>query len=363
MTPLGKEIDRRRFLIAAAMAFGSKALALQPEKLDICSSNRLSTPYKIDKLVLSASSTAGAYDSVSVDSPFTFSHRGSYYMTFVGFDGVGYQTGLARSSDLVNWKKEGLIFRRDPSSPILKYNAALSWILRENELYSDGALKKVNGEFIGAYHAYPEQGLEQGAAVIGLARSKNLYHWEVGPPILRPEDGAAWERGGLYKPCLVEYKGKYYLFYNAKNQTTGHWHEQTGMAVSEDLKHWTRFSGNPIIRNGGPGAPDEEFSSDPCVLRNHNEWAFFYFGLDSKGVARDLVAVGPDLSHPTKCPRILIDVGPPGSIDSVFAHKPSLIADKGDLYHFYCAVSRVGGKERRGISVARSIPWKGSHTL
>jgi hypothetical protein len=102
---------------------------------------------------------------------------------------------------------------------------------------------------------------------------------------------------------------------------------------------------------------DELSASDPCVLQDRQRWAFFYFGLDSKGVARDLVATGPDLMHASKCAGALIDVGVPGSVDSTYAHKPSMIAWKGDLYHFYCAVSRANGKQVRGISVARSRAW------
>ncbi len=342
---------RREFTVLGGMAAAGHALGAG------CSEQGLKTPYKIGKLVLSASYEKGAYDSLSVDCPFVFSHEGKFYMTFVAFDGIGYQTGLASSHDLLSWTKEGCILKRDPSVPYLKYNVAMNWIVRKNDLASSGRLKKIGGDYLGAYHAYPSEGLEQGAAVIGLARSKDLRSWTVDLPVLRPQDAALWERGGLYKPCLLEYQGTYHLFYNAKNRTTGPWHEQTGTASSEDLKLWKRFSGNPIIANGGPGSPDERFASDPCVLRNGAEWAFFYFGLDAKGVARDLVATGTALTKTVKCPEALVDISPPGSVDSKYAHKPSLISYKGDLYHFYCAVSIVNGREIRGISVARSRPW------
>ena len=91
-------------------------------------------------------------------------------------------------------------------------------------------------------------------------------HWEIDPPCLTAEDGADWERGGLYKPCLVEERGTFYLFYNAKTADK-HWREQTGVATSTDLKTWQRYAGNPIIPNGGPGSWDERFASDPCVVR------------------------------------------------------------------------------------------------
>lgn len=344
------DLSRREFGVLGGFALGAKLWGQ-------CSPDRLATPHKLDKLVLTASGEQAAFDSISVDCPFIFTHDERFYMTFVGFDGVGYQTGLASSSNLVDWKNEGAILKRDPRSETLKYNVALTWIMRENGLYSPGKLKQVDGHFVAAYHAYPGQGYEQGAAIIGLARSKDLRNWICGPPVLRPDDGAAWEHGGLYKACLLANAGTYYLFYNAKNQTEGPWHEQTGVVTSKDLKNWKRYEGNPIIPNGPAGSMDEKFASDPCVLQDGQRWAYFYFGLDANGVARDLVATGPDLMHAAKCPGALIDVGPQGSVDSEYAHKPSMIAWKGDLYHFYCAVSRINGKEVRGISVARSRAW------
>jgi predicted GH43/DUF377 family glycosyl hydrolase len=340
---------RRSFLGSLASA----TLALPSASPDLQS---YQTPYKLGKLVLAASNKEGAFDSQAVDCPFVFSYKGSFYMTYVGFDGIGYQTGLASSSDLVTWKREDCILRRDPSSPITRYNIAMNWIIRENGLRSPGALKRVKGHFLGAYHAYPSAGYEQGPAVIGLCWSDNLRNWQLEDPCLRSEDGADWERGGLYKPCLLEHSGTYYLFYNAKTEEK-RWHEQSGVAISRDLKTWQRFSGNPLIHNGTPDTWDDRFASDPCVVLNGKTWAFFYFGLDSGGKARDLLALGKDPFHFEKAHEILIDVGPPGSVDSTYAHKPSVIFYKGALYHFYCAVSGSWPHETRGISVARSKPW------
>ena len=352
MEPMSSSLSRRGFVALSSLAAASSAFGRTTAP------RSLQTPYKLNRLVLGPSNTPGAFDEKSVDCPFVFRHSGLWYMTFVAFDGTGYQTGLASSTDLVNWKNLGCILQRDPAVPMLRYNVAMNWILRENDMASQGNLIKIDGQYIGAFHAYPNEGYESGAAVIGLARSSDLLHWTVGKPILRSEDGAAWERGGLYKPCLLRFDGGFYLFYNAKDHTTGSWHEQTGVAVSTDLKTWERYSGNPILTNGPAGSPDAHFASDPCVLRNGSEWAFFYFGLDNKGVARELGATGPDLFHPTKQASPLIDVGPPGSVDGIYAHKPSVVCDKGVLYHFYCAVGGDRKSPVRGISVASSRPWK-----
>ncbi len=342
--------SRRTFLAAAAV---SKVLANAPAK------SRYATPFKYGKLVLEASPEKDAFDSRSVDCPFVFQNDRVFYMTYVGWDGTGYQTGLASSSDLVHWRKLGAILRRDPNSPITRYNVAMNWILRESTLRSPGKLRKAKGRFLGVYHAYPNAGYESGPAVIGLCWSDDLRHWEVEPPCLSPADGTAWERGGLYKPCLVEERGTYYLFYNAKTDEKRGWHEQTGVATSTDLKNWKRFEGNPILRNGGAGSWDERFASDPCVLLDGSTWVMFYYGLDAKGKARDLLATGNSPFQFAKVNEILLDVGAPGSVDETYAHKPGIVWREGVLYHFYCAVAGRYPNESRGISVARSRPWDG----
>ena len=320
------------------------------------------TPYKYGKLVLAASTAPDAFDRKSVDDPFVFFHDGKFQMLYTGFDGTGYQAGLATSSDLVNWQRVACVARRDPASKYTRYNVALNCIVHENDLTSKGKLKKVHGRYLGAWHAYPNAGLEEGAAVIGLAWSDNLLHWELTDPILFPADGAPWEHGGLYRPNLIEHHGVFYLYYNAKTDPQpkapgGAWREQSGVATSRDLKHWTRFAGNPVLRNGDGDAWDTRFASNPFVVRNENLWGMYYFGLDSHGKARELLAMGPYPFHFTRVDEIMIDVGAPGTVDETYAHKPCVIFHDGALYHFYCAVSHKRPNEIRGISVARSKPW------
>lgn len=317
------------------------------------------TPYKYGKLVLSASDEAGAFDSKSVDDPFVFRHNNAFYMLYIGFDGTGYQTGLAKSADLVHWDRVACVARRDPNSKYTRFNIALSCAVREDQLTSPGKLKKVRGRYLGAWNAYPGAGYEEGAAVIGLAWSNDLLHWELTEPILFPRDGAPWEHGGLYRPNLIEHDGTFYLYYNAKTDPVPKqgWREQTGVATSRDLKTWTRYAGNPILRNGGPESWDSRFASNPFVVQHNNLWGMYYYGLDRRGVARELLALGHDPFHFTKVNEIMIDVGPPGTVDETYAHKPGVIYHDGALYHFYCAVSGKWPHDVRGISVARSKPW------
>jgi hypothetical protein len=364
--PMIRSLTRRGFAGGLGMALAGMPLLkgsnLFAESFDEKEIAPFRTPYKYGKLVLAASGEPDAFDCKSVDDPFVFYHRDAFHMLYIGFDGTGYQTGLARSVDLLHWERVACVARRDPNSRYTRYNVALSCIVRESGLTARGRLKKVHGRYLGAWNAYPHAGYEEGAAVIGLAWSDDLLRWELTEPILFPQDGAPWEHGGLYRPNLVEENGVFYLYYNAKTDLRskaegGGWREQSGVATSRDLKQWKRYAGNPILPNGGEDSWDARFASNPFVVRHHNLWGMYYFGFDLQGKARELLALGRDPYRFTKVNEILVDVGAPGSVDETFAHKTSVIFHDGALYHFYCAVSHKWPNEVRGISVARSKPW------
>jgi len=324
----------------------------------------IKTPFKLGRITFGPSLKRGEFDSHLVDAAFTFRWEDKFYMTYIGWDGIGYRTGLASSDDLVLWHREGLIIDRGPAGSFTQNNVALTWIIRDNELYGDSNLKLVDGSMLGTYHAYPEAGYEAGPACIGLCRSNNLKDWELEEPCLRSDDPDAgeWEKGGLYKSCIVEHEGSYYMFYNAKGSDGWPWREQTGLVVSTDLKSWKRAFDHPIIANGPAGSIDEIFASDPCVVRHQGKWIMFYYTLSADGHARDSAAFSDDLLHWEKLGEALTNPGGPGQVDSEHAHKPAVITKDGILYHYYCAVSpatpgstgEITHNEHRGIALATS---------
>lgn len=327
------------------------------------------TPFKWGRPVWVGSGNPGAFDEQAVDCPFVFRHRDQFFMMYVGFDGKGYQTALATSDDLLNWQPYGIILRRGEGAEWDKRNTAGTWMLRDSRLHGPATLQKWDGKYWLAYHAYPGEGFESGPASIGLAwtTDENLFDWHRLPePVLMPDDGADWESGGLYKECLLEHEGTLYLFYNAKNIADPHasgphrWIEQTGYAVSQDMVSWTRMPHNPVLPVS-PGRWDSIFASEPCVLHDGRHWVMYYFGFDGKH-AQDGIAYSDDLVHWEKYSDPLLSIGQEGEIDSIHAHKPSLISHSGVLYHFYVAcrpyqegdATIIFGKEYRTISVATS---------
>ena len=300
---------------------------------------RYKTEYKLGKPVLEASGIKGTHNECAVDGNFVFWHNDRYYLMYFGYDGIGYQTALATSQDLFHWKPECVMFPRGYTNGWDKGGIAGVWILRENDLYGRPALKKVDGKYWLVYHSYPNEGYEAGPAKIGLAYTddENLHHWiTLDEPILSWEDGYAWEKCGLYKGCMIEHKKKYYMFYNAKDSEEWIWHEQIGIAVSNDMIHWSRPEDEPVIKNEA-GTMDNHFCADPCVLWDGQRWVMFYYVYD--GVhAQEAIAFSDDLYHWKKCQEPLIRYGKKGELDEYHAHKPSVIVHEGVMYHFFTAV-------------------------
>ena len=328
----------------------------------------LITPYKLGKAVLQGSGVKGAYDEYAVDCPTVFRHNGRYYMLHVGFDGTGYQTGLAVSDDLVSWERLGVVLARGANRPWDSVGMAATAVLMDNSLRGGNELLKWNGKYWLMYHSYPDKGYEAGSAEVGLAYTddESLLKWTfVGEPVFSWREGARWERGGLYKVNLVRANDRFYMYYNAKNDPTGGWEEQIGMAVSDDLMNWERCFDRPIVPVN-PHAWDSRFASDPFVMYDEDkaQWVMFYYGLGDLS-ACDGLAVSRDMYTWTKFPAPILTTGRAGTLDSKYAHKPCVICKDGMLYHFYCAVRpMVEGdipgmyNEFRCITVARSEPWQ-----
>lgn len=327
--------------------------------------DRYLTPYKLGRPIITPSGLDGTFNKYGVDCPFVFYHNDMFYMMFVGFDGLGYQTALAVSKDLVNWEIKKVILPRDENRRWDGVSIAGTWIIKNDNLFELPTLKKINGRYWLVYHSYPGYGYEEGPAEIGLAWSEDdeLLEWHrLDKPILSWKDGSDWEKGGLYKACIVEDNGTYYMFYNAKNSSKGPWIEQIGLAVSKDLVHWERYSGNPVLKVT-ENSWDSRFVSDPYVAKDNDKWVMFYYGYNHKN-AQDGIAFSKDLFNWIKYGKPILTNGSEGDIDEIHAHKPAVIYHNNRLYHFYCAVRRYKEgdtvrdyNEFRTITVASSYPF------
>jgi predicted GH43/DUF377 family glycosyl hydrolase len=306
--------------------------------------------YYPDPVIPSDYKIPGAEKFHSYDVPIVYQlddRTDIWYMSFIGFDGHGYNSFVAESRDLIHWNNPRLAMGFGPEGEFDYGGCVVGAYLYNNwDVKAARSLKRHDGKYWTLYGCYPRQGgYELRPGYEGVAVSDDGLTWKRASdrPILSifQSDVKRWEKDCIYQPWLVEHEGAYYNFYNAADGGT----EQSGLALSNDLLHWTRYPFNPVVRNRA-GGWDADFASDPKVYRDGDHWIMIYFGVSwAKGGASIMIAFSRDLVHWTADPEPLYRFGGhPDGLDKEHAHKVSLVYNpKNDtLYLFYCACGNRG---------------------
>jgi hypothetical protein len=278
-----------------------------------------------------------------------------WFMSFIAFDGQGYNSFVAESTNLLHWTNPRLAMGFGPPGEFDHGGCVIGAFLYESyDVKAPRLLKKRDGKFWTLYGSYPRQGgYELRPGYEGVACSEDGLRWRRAKdaPILSVHDPdcGAWEKDCIYQPWLLEHRGRFFNFYNAADGST----EQTGLAFSTDLLNWMRYPANPVIPVR-PGGYDAQFASDPKVFRDGDHWTMIYFGV-GRGGAHIMIAFSRDLVHWRAHPEPLYKAGGhPGGLDKEYAHKISLVYNpKNDTYYmYYCAC----GDQGRGIGLITSKP-------
>ncbi len=163
-------------------------------------------------------------------------------------------------------------------------------------------------------------------------------------PVLRASDADSryFEKLTLYKSNIIWDKSEtlgapFVMFYNAKTQSG---YERIAMALSDDMRTWRRFGSEPLIDNGSGLAGDPQ-----VVKMGNMWVMFYFvagpFGKGGKTTAFETFACSKDLKNWTKWEGEPL-VKPGSSYDRIFAHKPWVVKHAGIVYHFYCALGDEG---------------------
>lgn len=327
--------------------------------------DQIKTPYKYG-LVL-----APATNDSTFDCPSVFRHDNKWYMTYVvyngriGESGRGYQTYLAESDNLLEWKSLGRVLSfRDGTWDTNQRGGFPSLI--DMNWGGSYELQPWKGKYWMTYIGGNHIGYEHGPLSIGLAwtDAKNLgkpVEWNaLNKPILSNTDkDAQWFEN------LIQYKSTIYwdksqklgypfvMFYNAGgvHPDTKLKGERIGIALSNDLKKWTRYAGNPVFSHEIQGM----ITGDAYIEKMGDLYVMFYFSAyntNKKYKAYNTFACSRDLIHwyDWQGEDLII---PSKNYDDLFAHKSCVVKYKGVVYHFYCGVNN---NFQRGIAVATSKP-------
>jgi sucrose-6-phosphate hydrolase SacC (GH32 family) len=153
---------------------------------------------------------------------------GTYYMFA---ECVNDEAHLLTSTDRVHWTRQGTLDIRkvngEPLSPG-PFGTPTAW-------YEDGV-----------WYLFYERDDE----AIWLAVSKDLKTWTnvQDEPVLDrgPE---AYDQDMLALDQIIKHQGRYYAYYHGLIPKTNPQEWTSAIAVSTDLIHWTKYPGNPILKN------------------------------------------------------------------------------------------------------------------
>lgn len=142
-------------------------------------------------------------------------------------EGRGDQAQLLTSTDGLKWTRVGTLdVRRTDGTPIEPgpYGTPTAW-------YEDGVW----------YLFYERRDLG-----IWLAKSKDMKVWHhvQDTPVLTPGPNE-YDRDLIAMNQIVKQDGRYFASFHGSKAGSKLW--STGVAVSRDLVHWTKFSGNPLF--------------------------------------------------------------------------------------------------------------------
>lgn len=298
--------------------------------------------------------------SKMVDSPSVFSYGDTWYMIYIVFDGKGYETMLATSSDLLSWETKGKLMSFTGNT--WDANQKAGYIaLQDYEWGGSYEVNKYDDKYWMSYLGGATEGYEAGMLGIGMANTTDLIQpkeWNrLERPVMLPTDKDAhwYENETIYKSSVIYDKSEtlghpFVMYYNAKNKgTVGEpaRAERIGLAVSDDMVNWKRFQEEPVIDHGSG------ISGDAYITKMDDLWVMFYFGAGWKPKAFDRFACSYDLVNWTLWAGEDL-ISPSEPYDMLYAHKPCVINYKGVVYHFYCAVSQIDGEEQRTIALATS---------
>ncbi|MFD2101540.1 glycosylase [Flagellimonas iocasae] len=311
--------------------------------------NEIKTPYKYGVVVQHPDTTK------MVDSPTIFRKNDLWYMTYIVFDGQGYETWLSESKDLLHWKSKGKILSFTENTWDANQKAGYVSLV-DIDWGGDYAVESYEDNYWMTYLGGNTAGYEAGTLKIGLASSLTLTEAEAwntnNSPIMSPEDSdSRWfDNKTIYKSLVIRDTEKhtghpFVMYYNAKGKEDDY--ESIAMAVSDDMQTWERFGEQPVITKG------KGICGDAQIAKYNDLYIMFYFGAFWKPGAFERFACSYDLINWTDWNGEDL-IAPSEGFDKTYAHKPWVIKWNGVVYHFYNAV----GDQGRVIALATSKDLK-----
>src|SRR5690606_15633545 len=221
---LNNKVMKRIALLLCLLWIGKVSVA-QPQKVSDAEMERIyqevKTPYKYG-LVLTPQQKGDLMDCPSV-----YRIGKKWYMSYLVFDGGGYETWLAESTDLLNWTTLGKQMSKEnsdkwDSKQRAGHNALIGTKCGGRSEADTSVGEYWMSDFGGASVGYEPEPLAIGMAYTAEKPSKPMEWERLDNPVLTSEDeGVRWweNRHKLFKSYVVEDKKRntghrFIMYYN-----------------------------------------------------------------------------------------------------------------------------------------------------
>ena len=223
---------------------------------------------------------SGAWDDLATWTGSVIEHEQLWYMLYTGISraeaGLVQRIGLAVSDDLITWRKH-------PGNPVIEADGRwyelldlTSW---RDQSWRDPWLFRSPRDL--AFHALitarSATGDADGRGVVAHARSADLVHWEVMPPVTAPGEFAQVE-----VPQFLQLDGHQHILFSAHPEDhsrqrvnrLGPGQEGTFTFTASASSELFRPSAAPIVPEDGPLGP---LYAGKLVEAAPGDWRFLAF--------------------------------------------------------------------------------------
>jgi len=227
---------------------------------------------------------SSAWDNSIRERGFILYEDTIYKMWYTGFKEPNTDTtikylGYATSKDGINWERypgnpiftdkwteDMIVFKQDGKYHIYAegFKDIAHLMISDDGIHwkEQGDLKitTTKGDTLPGPYGTPTVFVEDGKwylfyeisdAAIWAATSTDKINWKniSDEPVIKPGP-EKYDLGAVAADQVIKHKGKYYLYYHANADTewqtnSGAWN--SNVAMSEDLIHWKKYPGNPLV--------------------------------------------------------------------------------------------------------------------
>ncbi len=236
---------------------------------------------------------------------------------------------------------------KHPGNPVLDVGPAGSW----DDVFATDATVVFNGTIYQMWYT----GFDGTKPGIGYATSPDAISWtkHQGSPVLEVGPTGSWDALVVAGASILFDGAIYHMWYEGNAS-----HDRLGYATSTDGISWTKDSANPVFEPGPAGSWDSIFIRSPSVLFDGTTFHMWYSGQLGANFRIGYATSSDGVNWTKHAGNPVLDVGPAGAWDALWAYQPSVIFNETDSSFHMWYTGRTGNNFQIGYATSPDgISW------